>query len=84
LYYFPASDIRVTFFHPLGVPSLQSAGSKLEKWSSADDQPRVSPAPFTHLCSQNTALPPAVELEHPIVYTPTFTAPVGPSQQVVS
>lgn len=71
------------FFHPLGVPSLQSAGSKLEK-SSADGQPRVSTAPLTPLCSQKTALPLAVKLEHPVVYASTFTSPVRPSQQSVS
>jgi len=63
---------------------LQSAVSKLEKWPSADGQPRVSAAPFTHLCSQKTALPPAVKLEHPVVYTPTFIASEGLSQQFVS
>jgi len=63
---------------------LQSAGSKLEKWSSADGQPRDSTAPFTHLHSQKTALPLAVKLEHPVVYAPTVTSPAGPSQQFVS
>jgi len=63
---------------------LQSAGSKLEKWSSADDQPRDVTAPLAHLCSQKTAIPLAVQPEHPVVYNQKFTSPVGPSQQSVS
>jgi len=60
---------------------LQSAGSILEKWSPADVQPRISTA---SLYSQKTALPLAVKLEQPVVYTPTYTSPVGPSELSVS